>query len=274
MKMLLPPNWDKADAGNDKLCAKFLKKIYNGSSGSLNYRFYEPVGRKDKALPLVLYLHGADAAGDDNELQLDMHDIGTFLARDDMSKRHPCYVLAPQYPEMKHWAMPEVKDLLWGLVDETIRDRTDIDLDRIYIYGYSAGGVGTFRLIKERPGFFAAALSICGATGTWNIESLLRTPLYMVHAVDDMIVRSTYRTKKTGWPGNMGSADIYDRFRKDHKDLKYVEYPAGFMEDRYGVNPHCSWVAVSDLKSLDIWEWLFAKKLREEDRWKSPEISN
>jgi predicted peptidase len=159
-------------------------------------------------------------------------------------------------------------------VDDLLRNRYKIDLDRIYIYGYSAGGVGALRLVKERPGFFAAALSICGATGTWSIENLLETPIYMVHAADDTIVKSTYRIKPTGWPGNMGSADIYDRFRNEHKDIRYVEYPTGFMEENYGVNPHCSWVAVSDLKNLDIWEWLFSKKLKEENRWEYPEISN
>ena len=61
---------------------------------------------------------------------------------------------------------------------------------------------------------------------------------------------------------------------KEHKDIKYVEYPAGFMEEHYGVNPHCSWVAVSDLNNLDIWEWLFSKKLKEEDRWNFSETSN
>ncbi len=272
--MLLPPNWDTPSAGNEKLCARFEKRVYNDKSGVLNYRYFEPKVRGKKALPLVLYLHGADAAGDDNELQLSMHDIGTFLARDDMMKRHPSYVLAPQYGEMRHWAMPEVKDSLWGLIDTTIREHPDIDPGRMYVYGYSAGAVGALRIVKERPGFFAAALCICGATGAWNIDSLLRIPLYMIHAADDTIVRPTYRTDKNITPGNLGSADIYDRFRKEHKDIKYVEYPAGFMEEHYGVNPHCSWVAVSDLKNLDIWEWLFSKKLKEEDRWNFSETFN
>lgn len=272
--MLLPPNWDKPGEGNDKLCAKFSKRVYNDSNRILNYRFYEPENKVNKAMPLVLYLHGADAAGDDNELQLSMHDIGTFLARDDMTGRHPCYILAPQYGEMKHWAMPEIKDILWELIERTVKEHSDIDPARMYIYGYSAGGVGTFRLIKERPGFFAAALCICGATGTWNIDSLLKTPIYMVHASDDTIVRSTYRTDKNSALGNYGSADIYDRFRKEHKDLRYVEYPAGYMEERYGVNPHCSWVAVSDPRNMNIWEWLFSKKLKEEDRWNFSEICN
>lgn len=257
--MLLPPNWDKPGPGNDRLCARFLKRTFAGDGKDINYRIYEPQVRYDKLVPLVLYLHGADAAGDDNELQLSMHDIGTFLAREDMQKRFPCYILAPQYREMKHWAMPEVKDILWDLLDKMIKDHTDIDTGRIYIFGYSAGGVGTMRLIKEKPELFAAALSICGATGSWNIDNLLKVPLYLVHAADDTIVKPTYKTETTSAPGNLGSADIYDRFRRDHKDLNYIEYPRGFMEEYYKVNPHCSWVALSDVKNIRIWEWMFSK---------------
>lgn len=263
MKMLLPPDWDKPGDGNDRLCARFSKRVYENGSGRLNYRLYEPGEKKGGPVPLVLYLHGADAAGSDNELQLSMHDIGSYLARDDMQERYPCYILAPQYGEMKHWAMPDVKVLLWELVGKFTEDHDDIDRSRIYIYGYSAGGVGTLRLIKEHPGFFAAALSICGATGTWDIDNLLKTPLYLVHAADDTIVRASYRVKGSKETGNFGSADIYDRFRKDHSDLKYDEYPTGWMKEHYGVNPHCSWVTVSDQRSIKIWQWLFSKKLKD-----------
>ena len=43
-------------------------------------------------------------------------------------------------------------------------------------------------------------------------------------------------------------------------DLRYTEYPEGYMTGGFGVNPHCSWVAVSDARSLGIWEWMFQKQ--------------
>ncbi|MCR4807497.1 MAG: prolyl oligopeptidase family serine peptidase [Lachnospiraceae bacterium] len=265
MGMLLPPNWDKAGADNERLCARFEKRSYSKNGRTLFYRIFKPGLGGRGLLPLVIYLHGADAAGDDNELQLNMHDIGTFLARDDMSARFPACVLAPQYGPMMHWGMPEVRDLLWELIANTLDNDPGLDRTRVYIYGYSAGGVGTFRLIKEHPDFFAAALTICGATGSWGIDNLTKIPLYMVHAADDNIVRSTYRTGRSDNPGNLGSADIYERFKNASRDIHYREYPAGFMESRYNVNPHCSWVAVSDTRSLDLWEWLFSKRRKEED---------
>lgn len=266
MKMLLPPDWDKAGAGNDKLCAKFDRLTYRAGGSYLPYRLFKPDA--PGKVPLVIYLHGADAAGDDNELQLAMHDIGTFLARDDIQKRHPCFILAPQYGEMRHWSMPDVREGLWNLIEETLDKYKDIDRDRIYIYGYSAGGVGTLRTIKEHPGFFAAAISICGATGSWDIDKLLEIPIWLIHAADDNIVKATYRNSTRGELANLGSHDIYEWYLKARKnadgpvsEIRYTEYAPGWMKKTYGVNPHCSWVALSDARSFEIWEWMFLKRL-------------
>lgn len=268
MKMLLPPNWDEAGAGNDALCRKFDKLIYRAGGDYLPYRLFSPEGNTDGPVPFVIYLHGADAAGDDNELQLSMHDIGTWLARDDMQRRHPCYILAPQYGSMKHWSMPEIRTALWSLIEEILRKHDDIDVNRIYIYGYSAGGVGTLRTIKEHPGVFAAAISICGATGSWDIEKLLKIPIWLIHAADDSIVKSTYRKNPKDELANLGSHDIYEWYLEARKntqghvsEMRYTEYPSGWMENNFGVNPHCSWVAVSNARSIEVWEWMFMKKL-------------
>lgn len=267
MKMLLPPNWDVAGPGNEELCAKFDKLNYRAGGSYLPYRLFSPV-KNTGPVPLVIYLHGADAAGDDNGLQLSMHDIGTLLARDIFQKRHPCYIMAPQYGEMRHWSMPEIRDALWGLIENMLKEHDDIDRGRIYIYGYSAGAVGTLKAIKEHTDFFAASICICGATGSWEIDRLLEVPIWLVHAKDDNIVKASYRTSERTEPANLGSHDIYEWYLKAKdeaegpvSEMRYTEYPEGFMEKEYGVNPHCSWVAVSDLKSMDMWEWMFAKRL-------------
>ena len=42
MKMLLPPNWDKPDGGNDKLCLRFEKKVYRiGRRALRRYDFFD-----------------------------------------------------------------------------------------------------------------------------------------------------------------------------------------------------------------------------------------
>ena len=272
MKMLLPPDWDSAGEDNTKLCRLFERKACAAGEGCLPYRLFTPVSGGNGPLPLVVYLHGADAAGNDNEIQLSMHDIGTYLARDEMQRNHPCYILAPQYGSMQHWSMPDIRTALWKLISDLTEKDGKIDADRIYIYGYSAGGVGTLRIIKEHPGYFAAAICICGATGTWEIDNLLKTPMWMIHAADDRIVKATYHTTETRELSNLGSHDIYEWYLKqkerneDVSEMRYTEYPQGWMHEHYGVNPHCSWVAASDKRNNEIWEWMFSKTLKNDLR--------
>ena len=268
MKMILPPDWDRPSPDNDSICEKFARKVYRAGNDCLRYRLFAPDKAGGAKVSLVLYLHDADAAGDDNNIQLSMHDIGTYLARDDMQRRYPCYILAPQYASSEHWSIQNVKDALWKLVTDTAQSNPDIDANRIYVYGYSAGGVGTLRLVKEHPGFFAAAVSICGATGTWDLDNLLKIPLWMTHAADDTIVKAVYRTRDDTVPGNLGSNDIYNWYLRRSKEvgegvaeMRYTEYPKGFMKEHYGVNPHCSWVVLSDPSNTEVWEWMFSKRL-------------
>ena len=99
--MKLPPDWDEPSQENKDLCDKFIYETFD-YSGTLPYRLYVP-DSSDK-VPIVLYLHGADAYGDDNELQLTMHDIGTIFVRDEWQRQHPCYVLAPQCNVGTRWS--------------------------------------------------------------------------------------------------------------------------------------------------------------------------
>ena len=171
--MKLPKDWDKPDKHNNELCRLFQKGTFPCGSFSLPYRFFSPEGRDSgKKLPLAVYLHGADAIGTDNELQLSMHDIGTMLALPSWQERHPCYILAPQYGPGQYWSDDYVKRGLLRLI-HALAERPGTDENRIYIYGYSAGGVGTLRLVKENPGLFAAALSICGATNAEGLDELV-----------------------------------------------------------------------------------------------------
>lgn len=256
---LLPPDWDQPGAGNDSLVRKFSKNIFRVPGYSLRYRLFVP--ETDEKVPLVLYLHGADAVGSDNDSQLSMHDIGTMFARESWQKRNPCIIVAPQYDQGEYWSDLGIATAIHSLLDQLIQQK-NIDRSRIYIYGYSAGGVGTMSLLGMYPSMFAAALPICGATGRKYLETLATKPMWLVHAADDRIVRVSYGEGRDGIPAHMGSRDIYESIKDENCDLKYTEYPAGWMEEKYNVNPHCSWVAVSDPANEEMRNWLFRNVLK------------
>lgn len=255
--MRIPADWDSPSPDNKRLCDKFEYGSYE-DQGRLPYRFFKPASDgSEYKFPLVVYLHGADAFGNDNEAQLSMHDIGTAFARDSWQEKDPCYILAPQCRPAGHWAGSEGGKRLISLITDLMQEYPVIDRERIYIYGYSAGGIGTFRLIKNNPGFFAAAIPICGATGDDDMAVLAHTPIWMIHAADDEIVKVSYRY--SGIMGsNLGSRDIYEALKDSAPDLHYTELPAGYMKSRYGINPHCTWVPAAEAE--DIKKWMFSKK--------------
>lgn len=257
--MLLPEDWDSPSPDNQELCKEFDYGSYAENGLRMPYRFFVP--QVPETVPLVVYLHGADAVGEDNEAQLAIHDIGTMFARKEWQRRHPCFVFAPQYGHGQHWSVPYVRKMVQSLIEKMVHDNDSIDARRIYLYGYSAGGVGTLGFLKDYPDFYAGAVSICGATGKDEMENLPRTPLWLVHAADDQIVKASYREAATMELAHFGSRDLFDELKGiPNWDFHYTEYPKGWMKEQYQVNPHCSWVAVSDERGAEIREWLFQQR--------------
>lgn len=268
--MKWPEDWDKPSEGNDILCKSFHSSVWKDEDGfTLNYRYFTPAKRTHatgghEKYPLVLYLHGADAFGHDNSLQLEMHDIGTMFARKDWQDVHPCYILAPQCAMEQHWSRKDVGDHVQHFVEHFLSSYRDADRSRLYIYGYSAGGLGALNILKRHEGFYAAALPICGATGGDKLLNLLKTPMWMIHAADDRIVKASYGNPGIGSKFYLGSRDIYEVLQENsvpHMELLYTEFPEGWLKKFLGVNAHCSWVAVSDpILGKSYRDWLFKQQ--------------
>jgi predicted esterase/4-amino-4-deoxy-L-arabinose transferase-like glycosyltransferase len=164
----------------------FEERTYapEGNSERRKYRLLVPA-HTDPAeqFPLVLFLHGGGARGDDNRHQL--LTLPALLARPDYRKRFPCFVLAPQCPADRDWKReaPLVLDLL----DQVLRDHP-IDSRRVYLTGHSMGGGGAWSLAALRPDFFAAVVPVAGV-GDWQDASVLaNVPVWAVHGAADRIV--------------------------------------------------------------------------------------
>ena len=200
-------------------------------------------------IPLVLFLHGADVTGNDNEVHLRGHDIGTMFAREEWQKDHPCVIVAPQYRNGIHWSRPRVMGVVKRLLGELCEAYPMIDPTRIYAYGYSAGGIGLLRMMKTYTELFAGALILCGATNNEELQNLKKTPFWLFHALDDGIV-SAY-----GYSGaHLGSKALYEALREEMGDrLRYTEYVENEIQTKYGINPHCAWVPVASDEEAKAW---------------------
>ncbi len=156
-------------------------------TGTLNYLLFMPEDTSamiDGKFPLLVSLHGIGDRG--NNLQL--------LKRDGMPKildgyrTFPFIVLSPQCPESTEWYYDRTDKLTVALINEII-SKYPVDPDRIYVTGYSMGGIGTYDLAIRYPGMFAAVLPIAArAEAYWNICDMKEVPTWAFHGNLDPLV--------------------------------------------------------------------------------------
>ncbi len=186
------PNFSLAAS---KIAPLFKSAIYNDGSGNvLPYRFFEPSPHADldKKFPVILYLHGENESGTDNEIQLVTTQCATIWAEPDHLAKNPVYVLAPQAPKGSDWKSEPVNSNVISLINQFITNHADIDSNRIYIVGFSMGGTGVWNMILKNPGLFAAAMPISGNAESFlgnseAFEALKNFPVLVVHSIDDQI---------------------------------------------------------------------------------------
>jgi predicted peptidase len=131
-----------------------------GNIESMPYRFMVP-RKYDSATsyPLVVFLHGIDERGTDNEKQLKWG--ASLFQSDSASKGHPAFVVFPQCPQGNYWFDTVPSQTLKHLIDNMIA-KYNVDRNRIYIVGISMGAYGTYAAVAANPGLFSAAIAISG----------------------------------------------------------------------------------------------------------------
>lgn len=246
------------DKTEDKTVVEDPEKLFEprefvGSDGkTLNYRLLKPHPyNADRKYPLVIFLHGAGERGADNTAQL-KHGMADFC-KAKWREKYPCYVVAPQCPADKKWVevewsaashvMPEKTSdtmlLVLELADTMIRDSAVND-NRIYMTGLSMGGYGTWDVLARRPGFFAAAVPICGGGDPQTAAKFAHVPLWCFHGEKDNVVPVSR------------SRDMINALKAAGGSPKYTEYP--------GVT-HNSWAPTyADPK---LFEWMFTQLRRD-----------
>ena len=180
--------------------------------GGINYgyRVYVPKDRVEGSpLPVMLYLHGSNRRGTDNQSQLaDLYEniVG-------FPQNWQFIVVVPQCREETFWVGPMMDQALAAL-DQTVKEFGG-DENRLYLAGFSMGGFGVWQTAITHPNKFAALVSVAGgveplgrisdedrallsaqviaaATATDTnrayAEALSKVPVWVVHGADDKSV--------------------------------------------------------------------------------------
>lgn len=148
----------------------------------MEYLLYRPAKYdedRQRRWPLILYLHGGSARGDDIER---LRKMG-LPKRLETDAEFPFIVASPLLGEGEIWT--DVNGLM-ALVDKVVRDNR-VDPARIYVTGHSMGGRGALYLAYRRPDRFAAvaALSPYSPITAWS-KQLANLPVWFIHGAKDV----------------------------------------------------------------------------------------
>ncbi|MFC4321464.1 prolyl oligopeptidase family serine peptidase [Litchfieldia salsa] len=175
---------------------------------TLTYADYAPAKDKDKN-PLVIWLHGGGEGGTDPTIPLSANKATNFASDSIQSYFDGAYVLVPQTPTRWMDGVTGISDgtsiyteALMSLIKDYVANNPDIDPNRIYIGGASNGGYMTMVMVRDYPGYFAAAFPVCEGLADRlitdeDILKIAQTPIWFVHAKNDPILRPVDNTIPT-----------------------------------------------------------------------------
>jgi predicted esterase len=252
--------WEKAVYEDLSIAGTSTRTIPLGLSWPAGYA---PGG--GPVYPLVLYLHGAGARGNDNKAL--MRETARFFARS--ARTHPtlcnAFVLVPQCPTNARWVETDwgdgpydqnnvpgnnyseymhLTEKLLDYLTDPAHDATlagvlgiragDIDESRLYVVGDSMGAYGTWDLIARHPGRFAAAIAAAGSGPRNRLPELRQTPIWAIHgALDTTVPNALPDATDPDGAGSLGMLGMLDPAFSGLQStpLVYVDNPSQSGDD-------------------------------------------
>lgn len=173
----------------------------------LRYQLYAPENiQEGERYPLILFFHGVDERGVDNQKQLTTASMIPHYFTGDNPEQYPCFILAPQCPPGQMWTIangehnaassdfrmdqyPITRGLsLTMQVLEEVCKQYPVDRDRLYVTGISMGGYAVWDLITRYPDVFAAAVPICGGCDSTRAAEIASIPIRCYHGARDRTI--------------------------------------------------------------------------------------
>ena len=240
------------------------------SKSGVNYQYFKPANKDDgKKHPLIIWFHGNGEGGYKdyrNNVSQKLANRGAVAFAEDKAQKifGGAYVVAPQADDTwyNNYSKGYIKSVK-AMIDE-FASENNVDKNRIYVFGASAGGYMSFRMMIEYPDYFAAfstsaaaldkaATSGGVATTTQDLMKIRNKPLWMVHAQNDPTISYENTSKR-----------VYDVLSKYGAILS--SYPnVKIGETEY--NGHWSWIyilrnmPVND-KGEHLFEWMARQNLK------------
>jgi len=233
------------------------------SKRSMMYRYFEPDTTKHGKgpFPLVVFLHGGNERGSDNQAQILASQGANIWTEPTEQEKRPCFVLAPQARQSSQGGFsltrgddnieinlskvfveaPDLSDMM-RLVQEFSR-YYNVDRSRIYVSGFSQGGFGAAAAMMHPSQLFAAAHLVCGGGNPQLAHTMKNQPLWIVHAKTDPVVPVEF------------SRNFVYALRQAGARVVYQEYG---LDVFLRPNGHFAWVPA--YQNAAMRSWLFTQQ--------------
>ena len=152
---------------------------YNG----INYYEVIPPNPK-KNMPLIIFLHGSGENG--NLSKVKTLPIVKKVTSGSLYGSGEYFFIAPASPSGSWYENGNASKII-GLID-AVANEYAIDKDRIYINGFSAGAVATWKVVNNNPNYFAAAAPIACCGDGVSASNFKTTPIWAMDGSNDNYV--------------------------------------------------------------------------------------
>lgn len=221
---------------HDNVPSEFEARSVTVSETIYGYRVFVPKDRRlDENLPVMLYLHGSSARGDDNMSQVD----GIKWAIAPVQEKVRFIIVAPQCRPDTFWAAQEMADYALAALVQSVKEFNG-DPQRLYLVGFSLGGYGVWQIAAGNPGKFAALVPVAGGIVEHPIKPPGRTAI--IPSVSEMldspepykeVAKAIGKTPVWVFHGAMDhdvpvqfSRNIVRALKAEGRiDVRYTEYP-------------------------------------------------
>jgi len=162
--------------------------VYGGTNQALAYRLLRPINFDSTIkYPVVITLHGASGFSTPGARDYNINSLRAIngqFAGDSIRLAHPTYIIALQADKSDMWSKKHLEG-----AKQIIATLPNVDINKIYVMGQSAGGFGSNNFISYDPNYFAAAI-VASAEGNKisvaNRDKLVNFNLWTLHGDKDV----------------------------------------------------------------------------------------
>ena len=234
----------------------------------LPYNLYLPDNyNPENSYPLVLFIHDAGAVSNEVKQTLVQGRGAVSWTTPESQAKHPCIVVAPQYPFVTvddNWNYSHHLDATVELLKD-LQTRYSIDKNRIYTTGQSMGCMSSIVLMLKEPDMFAGALLVAGKWNPELMKPLAKQNIWIISCEGDRhsmelqgkavalwrengatVSEATWKMEASPEEFNQWAIDM----RKDNPHLLFTKLKGG--------NHRATWFIAYDME--EVQNWLFEQR--------------